>query len=64
MEIGRGSPFLLFKKVFDDNLTPKITNFRIAQLLSRADAHATVHGLHGTNGYITLKVGTEATITT
>ncbi|KAF8714053.1 hypothetical protein HU200_028048 [Digitaria exilis] len=37
-------------------LTAKLTDFGIAQLLSRADTHASVHGLRGTVGYMAPEV--------
>ncbi|XP_062188754.1 G-type lectin S-receptor-like serine/threonine-protein kinase At1g34300 isoform X2 [Phragmites australis] len=49
--------------LLDDTLTPKLTDFGIAQLLSRADAHAPVHGVRGTIGYMAPEVGTPAPVT-
>jgi serine/threonine protein kinase len=42
--------------LLDDSLTPKLTDFGLAQLLSRADAHASVHVPRGTVGYMAREV--------
>ena len=42
--------------LLDGNLTPKLTDFGIAQLLSRADAQASVHAMRGTFGYMAPEV--------
>ncbi|CAM0147641.1 unnamed protein product [Urochloa decumbens] len=42
--------------LLDDSLTPKLTDFGMAQLLSRADAHATVQARCGTVGYMAREV--------
>jgi serine/threonine protein kinase len=42
--------------LLDDYLTPKLTDFGLAQLLSRADAHASVHVPRGTVGYMAREV--------
>uniref|UniRef100_A0A0A9BVQ5 non-specific serine/threonine protein kinase n=1 Tax=Arundo donax TaxID=35708 RepID=A0A0A9BVQ5_ARUDO len=49
--------------LLDDSLTPKLTDFGIAQLVSRADAPAAVHGVRGTLGYMAPEVGTPAPVT-
>uniref|UniRef100_A0A0D9WVB8 non-specific serine/threonine protein kinase n=1 Tax=Leersia perrieri TaxID=77586 RepID=A0A0D9WVB8_9ORYZ len=56
--------------LLDDTLTPKITDFGLAQLLSRVADHvpatATCHGgggPRGTAGYIAPEVGTQAAVT-
>ncbi|KAL6647799.1 hypothetical protein ACP70R_015236 [Stipagrostis hirtigluma subsp. patula] len=51
--------------LLDDALNPKLTDFGIAQLLSRADdaAHAAVRGVRGTLGYMAPEVGTPAPVT-
>ncbi|CAN6196839.1 unnamed protein product [Urochloa humidicola] len=47
--------------LLDGSLNPKLTDFGIAQLLSRADTHASLHGLRGTRGCMApevIRVGT------
>jgi len=52
--------------LLDGALTPKLTDFGVAQLLSRAATHASVHGARGTLGYMApevVRVGTAAPVT-
>jgi len=42
--------------LLDNSLNPKLTDFGIAQLLSRADAQASVHAMRGTFGYMAPEV--------
>ncbi|CAO1948806.1 unnamed protein product [Urochloa humidicola] len=42
--------------LLDDFLNPKLSDFGIAQLLSRADTHASLHGVRGTKGYMAPEV--------
>ncbi|CAN6222402.1 unnamed protein product [Urochloa humidicola] len=42
--------------LLDDSLNPKLTDFGIALLLSRADTHASVHEARGTFGYMAPEV--------
>jgi serine/threonine protein kinase len=42
--------------LLDDSLTPKLTDFGLAQLLSLADAHASMHVPRGSVGYMAREV--------